>query len=195
MSLKLRYNSLLQMRFPVAASWPAAKEVRGAINPFSVGSRKAQNDLHVVRFSPESGHRAARLACPLCANRRHTQCSKQRRYSITPCRGGGTSAISLNGRYGTCVDHCGLMPANVITLVHLSIFSAMNLANSSGEFGGAGERPLTNPTTGIVACCARAASGHAVATPPSSDTNSRRLIRSPHRRLGGLEVDHQQPTL
>src|SRR6266851_6579037 len=38
-------------------------------------------------------------------------------------------------------DHCGLMPANLITLVHLSIFPAMNLANSSGEFGGTARAP------------------------------------------------------
>src|SRR6516225_9004922 len=34
---------------------------------------------------------------------------------------------------------------------------------------------LRNPTTGIAACCARAASGHAAA-PPSSVMNSRRLL-------------------
>ena len=51
--------------------------------------------------------------------------------------------------------------------------------------------------------CARAARGHAMTMPPSSVINSRRLIRSPRRRLlemernleaqrlGGLEVDHQ----
>jgi hypothetical protein len=33
------------------------------------------------------------------------------------------------------------MPANLITLVHLSMFSAMNLANSSGEFGGTATAP------------------------------------------------------
>ena len=32
------------------------------------------------------------------------------------------------------------------------------------------------------ACCARAASGQAAVAPPSSDMNSRRLIRSPRRR-------------
>ena len=54
-----------------------------------------------------------------------------------------------------------------------------------------------------LACCARAASGHAAAAPPSSVMNSRRFIRSPRRRgraaggtveaerLSGLEVDHQ----
>src|SRR5260370_457451 len=46
---------------------------------------------------------------------------------------------SSNCHYGP--DHCGLMPANLITLVHLSIFSAMNLANSSGEFGGTATAP------------------------------------------------------
>jgi uncharacterized glyoxalase superfamily protein PhnB len=33
------------------------------------------------------------------------------------------------------------MPANLITLVHLSIFSAMTLANSSGELGGTAKAP------------------------------------------------------
>ena len=37
---------------------------------------------------------------------------------------------------------------------------------------------LRNPTTGIAACCAHAASGHAAA-PPSSVMNSRRLICAP----------------
>ena len=56
--------------------------------------------------------------------------------------------------------------------------------------------------TGIVDCCARAASGHAAAAPPSSVTNARLFTRSPRRRaraasagtveaerLGGLEID------
>ena len=63
---------------------------------------------------------------------------------------------------------------------------------------------LRNPITGIAGCCARAASGHAAAAPPSSVMNSRRShsITSSARassvggtveaeRLGGLEVDHQ----
>src|SRR5262245_60524801 len=37
---------------------------------------------------------------------------------------------------------------------------------------------LRNPTTGIVPCCAPAASGHAAA-PPTSVMNSRRLIVAP----------------
>jgi hypothetical protein len=43
-----------------------------------------------------------------------------------------------------------------------------------------------NPITGIAPCCARAASGHAAATPPSSVMNSRRFIRSPRRRARGM---------
>src|SRR6516225_966555 len=35
-----------------------------------------------------------------------------------------------------------------------------------------------NPITGIAGCCARAASGHAAAAPPSSVMNSRRLMPS-----------------
>jgi hypothetical protein len=40
------------------------------------------------------------------------------------------------------------------------------------------------PDSGIVGCCARAASGHVAAAPPSSVMNSRRLMRSPLLRLG-----------
>ena len=43
--------------------------------------------------------------------------------------------------------------------------------------------PLVNtPIRRIAGCCARAASGHAAAAPPSSVMNSRRFIRSPRRR-------------
>ena len=38
-----------------------------------------------------------------------------------------------------------------------------------------GVRLLRNPITGIAGCCARAASGHATAAPPSSVMNSRRF--------------------
>jgi hypothetical protein len=37
-----------------------------------------------------------------------------------------------------------------------------------------GERALMNAITGIAGCCARAASGHAAAAPPSAAINSRR---------------------
>src|ERR1700730_3592756 len=51
------------------------------------------------------------------------------------------SADEMRWTVGICPDHCGLMPANLITLVHLSMFSAMNLANSSGEFGATATAP------------------------------------------------------
>ena len=37
--------------------------------------------------------------------------------------------------------YCGLMPACLISLVHFSVFSAMNLANSSDVFGGTASAP------------------------------------------------------
>ena len=40
----------------------------------------------------------------------------------------------------------------------------------------AGDALLRKPITGIAGCCARAASGHAAAAPPSRLTNSRRLM-------------------
>src|SRR6516162_1079853 len=42
-----------------------------------------------------------------------------------------------------------------------------------------GDALWRNPITGIAACCARAASGHAAAAPPTSVMNSRRLIVAP----------------
>ena len=41
-----------------------------------------------------------------------------------------------------------------------------------------GDWPLRNPITGIAACCARAASGHAAAAPPTSVMNSRRPMKA-----------------
>src|SRR5262249_55207228 len=45
-----------------------------------------------------------------------------------------------------------------------------------------GDVPPRNPITGMAGCCARAASGHAAAAPPSSVMNVRRFTRSPRRR-------------
>jgi hypothetical protein len=42
-----------------------------------------------------------------------------------------------------------------------------------------------------VACCARAASGHAAAAPPSSVMNSRLFTRSPRRRVAGESKAHR----
>src|SRR5262245_6620066 len=55
---------------------------------------------------------------------------------------------------------------------------------------GSGEPAPSRPTTGIVGCCARAASGHATAAPPSSVMKSRRLMaslsgRGSHCLMGG----------
>jgi hypothetical protein len=48
------------------------------------------------------------------------------------------------------------------------------MARAALECGGF-ENPLfTKPTTGIAVCCARAASGHATAAPPSLAISSRR---------------------
>jgi hypothetical protein len=56
-------------------------------------------------------------------------------------------------------------------------------ANVIDPVGAAVELPR-KPIRGIFAadCCARAASGHAAAAPPSSVMNERRFIQSPRRR-------------
>ena len=59
---------------------------------------------------------------------------------------------------------------------------SMNLVT---KMGASGDPALTNPTIGIAGCCARAASGHATATPPSVNMNSRRrmwIAMRPSRR-------------
>src|SRR5262249_38281098 len=54
------------------------------------------------------------------------------------------------------------------------------LSLPTGSAYPSGDAPLRNPITGIADCCARAASGHAVA-PPSSTMNSRRFTASDSR--------------
>jgi hypothetical protein len=49
-----------------------------------------------------------------------------------------------------------------------------------------GDRLLTKLTTGIAACCARAATGHDAA-PPSNLMNSRRLMLSPDDRTRSMK--------
>src|SRR5207253_4329036 len=59
----------------------------------------------------------------------------------------------------------------------------------------------TNPTVGSAACCARTASGHAAAVPPTSVMNSRRcsgrdvrfIARPPHRTVRAA-FPHTAPT-
>ena len=46
------------------------------------------------------------------------------------------------------------------------------------------------PITGIAVCCARAASGHAAATPPMSVMNSRRRMPAPKSLEGGILSVH-----
>ena len=41
---------------------------------FGSGADITRSPSH-VRFTPESGHRATRLTCPLCAKSEHMQCS------------------------------------------------------------------------------------------------------------------------
>ena len=57
-----------------------------------------------------------------------------------------------------------------------------------------GDVASRNPITGIAGCCARAASGHAAAAPPSSVMNSRRFIRSPRRRARAAPAARSRPS-
>jgi hypothetical protein len=79
-----------------------------------------------VRFAPESGHSAARRACPLCANYRHRwkrskstrkyeRCLSEQRLRAVP-----QSSNNISGRFCPCHSSrlaCpGLHPLNVVVL-------------------------------------------------------------------------------
>src|SRR5262249_30535217 len=58
--------------------------------------------------------------------------------SKVPVGGHQCPAVCRTGRYAISVrlpDHSGLMPADLITLAHLSVSSAMSLPKSAGEPG------------------------------------------------------------
>jgi hypothetical protein len=84
----------------------------------------------------------------------------------------GTSDIGRIDQHGNAngLGHQLVQPA-----------SLRPLRNAAAR-GASDDPALTKATTGIVGCCARAASGHVAAAPPRSDMNWRRLIRAPRRR-------------
>src|SRR5262249_51005084 len=70
-----------------------------------------------VRFAHESGHRATRLACPLCANRVLTRRSKSTASLPSPmlinCTQTELDATGRRSRLGTWPTRNGLMPAGL----------------------------------------------------------------------------------
>src|ERR1700730_12778855 len=96
----------------------------------------------LLREQAFSGSRIKRQkdGAPACMHDRNAPCPPVSP-ALSDGRGADLSAAEMRWTVGMCPDHCGLMPANLITLVHLSMFSAMNLANSSGEFGGTATAP------------------------------------------------------
>ena len=112
------------------------------------------------------------------------------------------------GRQAPAVDHIDPPPSGIRSphsgLRHSRFRSGPAESAAIRRAALSGDALLRNPITGIAGCCARAASGHAAAAPPSSVMNSRRShsITSSARassvggtveaeRLGGLEIDHQ----
>src|SRR5215471_5185333 len=71
-----------------------------------------------VRFAPESGHRATRLACPLSANRVLTRRSKSTASLPSPmlinCTQTELDATGRRSRLGTWPTRNGLMPAGQV---------------------------------------------------------------------------------
>src|SRR5262249_21883516 len=94
----------------------------------------------------QNGLGKVRPRCPSLALRHHSRCPLLGRLLGAKRKWCNRSQFDAHpvppdGELPRAPDHCGLMPANLITLVHLSMFSAMNLANSSGECGATATAP------------------------------------------------------
>ena len=63
----------------------------------------------------------------------------------------------------------------VLALDVARVLQTLAEMRADGPQTASGDTAWRNPITGIAGCCARAASGHAAAAPPSSVMNSRRL--------------------
>ena len=108
-----------------------------------------------------------------CKCRRSSTCHNHRHLASNQIGGRGRQPIVL-------IVSPAIFDRHVATLDISELFQAeLECGNQIAPH--LGEPLCRNPITGIVACCPRAASGHAAA-PPSSVMNCRRLIRSPRRR-------------
>ena len=83
-----------------------------------------------------------------------------------------------------------IFDGNIFALDETRFTQAWNAANKCLELSG--ERPLMKPMTGIVGCCARAASGHIAAEPNINLINSRRRIAFPEAQEGASYWIKQQ---
>src|SRR6476620_598780 len=95
-------------------------------------------DVGSMSGLPESGSRSALLRC------RKSGTSDTGPATPSPWRTGRGIRDRAEGNLWNGESpspYSGLMPANLITLVHFSIFSAMHLANSFGELGGTANTP------------------------------------------------------
>src|SRR5262245_29462114 len=94
----------------------------------------------------------------------------------------GTSGLSIVGRMGTTksVANAGSR-LKTIGIVAVAAFAAsatllpplVAITETRRPHASSGEPTVRNPTTGIAACCACAAIGHAALAPPSAASNSR----------------------
>jgi len=103
-----------------------------------MGQTRSFGDVGSMSGLPESGNRSALLRC------RKGAISDTGPATPSPRRTGrGIRDFAERNLWNVASpsSYSGLMPANLITLVHFSIFSAMNLANSFGEFGGTATTP------------------------------------------------------
>jgi hypothetical protein len=123
-----------------------------SIRPMSALGQKRKSSIRAldVRFAPESGHRATRVACPLCANSDQTHCSKSgslldhlvgageecRRNVQSQASDGFERAQKLTGD-GAVALLCNTLPTGAILAVLILIFGPLSGAhfNSAVSIG------------------------------------------------------------
>jgi hypothetical protein len=137
---------------------------------------EARNKTKADRVYADKEDDWDRGGCRLCCERgRDTSCGDHRDPSLHQFRRQRWQPIGLIvGRVSMATFSPSMKPA--------SFKPWRNARRRKGSV----DDGWTNPTTGIAGCCARAASGHTNAAPPSTVMNARRFTRLPdQRRRGG----------
>lgn len=111
-------------------------------------------------------------------------------------RGRSSNSAGRDDHGGPSVNQIGCQRRQPIKLIvspaiidrHVLALDKASILQALAERAQKVRELLRKPTTGIAACCARAASGHVAAAPPSKVMNSRRLMRVPHLWKGIVSI-------
>ena len=160
------FNAVTPVRLPPG-------RLRLATRPTWTGSTPVVKTIGIVVVAAFAASAAGTVACGNHGHLTTNQIGRQRRQSIV---------LALRP---------AILDRHVLTLDIAGFLQALAERGHVSARIRSGDAPLRNPITGIAGCCARAASGHAAAAPPSSVTNSRRLMPG-MGSLPGAAADHSR---